>query len=100
MGTGDDGSKAARSEPRRNPPPGRQIRRLPCARLWLGRSCEADSEGDLDFPVDLECGRSLRDLGGLQFELESLLRRPVDVVTERGLKARLRERALRDTVPV
>lgn len=61
---------------------------------------EADSDSDLDFPVDLECGRSLLDLGGLQFELESLLRRPVDVVTERGLKARLRERALRDAVPV
>jgi predicted nucleotidyltransferase len=61
---------------------------------------EADSDSDVDFLVDLEHGRSLLDLGGLQYELESLLRCPVDVVTERGLKARLRERALRDAVPV
>ena len=40
------------------------------------------------------------DLGGLQFELEGLLGRSVDVVTERGLKARIRERVLREAVPV
>jgi predicted nucleotidyltransferase len=61
---------------------------------------EADSASDVDFLVDLEHGRSLLDLGGLQYELESLLHRPVDVVTERGLKARLRERVARDAIPV
>lgn len=61
---------------------------------------EADGASDVDFLVNLEPGRSLLDLGGLQYELEALLRRPVDVVTERGLKARLRERALLDAVPV
>lgn len=40
------------------------------------------------------------DLGGLQMELESLLGRRVDVVTARGLKARIRERVLRGAVPV
>ena len=45
-------------------------------------------------------GRSLMDLGGLQMELESLLGRRVDVVTARGLKARIRERVLREAVPV
>jgi hypothetical protein len=53
---------------------------------------EADAQSDVDFLVELESGRSLFDLGGLQFELEALLGRPVDVVTERGLKARIRER--------
>jgi uncharacterized protein len=61
---------------------------------------EADAQSDVDFLVELETGRSLLDLGGLQFELEALLGRPVDVVTERGLKARIRERVLREAVPV
>lgn len=61
---------------------------------------EADADSDLDFLVELEPGRSLLDLGGLQFELESLLSRRVDVVTERGLKARIRERVLQEAVPV
>jgi predicted nucleotidyltransferase len=61
---------------------------------------EADRESDIDFLVELETGRSLMDLGGLQMELESLLGRRVDVVTARGLKARIRERMLREAVPV
>lgn len=61
---------------------------------------EADAESDLDFLVDMEPGRSLLDLGGLQAELESLLGCRVDIVTERGLKARIRERVLKEAVPV
>ncbi len=61
---------------------------------------EADEASDLDFLVELEPGRSLLDLGGLQYELEQLLGRRVDVVTERGLKARIRDRVLREAVPV
>lgn len=54
----------------------------------------------MDFLVELESGRSLLDLGGLQMELESLLACRMDVVTTRGLKARIRERVLREAVPV
>jgi predicted nucleotidyltransferase len=61
---------------------------------------EADEASDIDFLVEMEAGRSLFDLGGLQYELEQLLGCPVDVVTERGLKARIRERILRETVPL
>jgi predicted nucleotidyltransferase len=61
---------------------------------------EADRESDIDFLVELEAGRSLLDLGGLQVDLESLLGCQVDVVTPRGLKARIRERVLREAVPV
>jgi uncharacterized protein len=61
---------------------------------------EADQESDIDFLVELETGRSLLDLGGLQMELESLLGRRVDVVTACGLKARIRERVLQEAVPV
>jgi len=61
---------------------------------------EADAGSDVDFLVDMEPGRSLLDVGGLQMELESLLGCRVDVVTERGLKSRIRERVLREAVPV
>ena len=61
---------------------------------------EADEHSDIDFLVELEPGRSLLDLGGLQFELQALLERRVDVVTERGLKKRIRDRILREAVPV
>jgi uncharacterized protein len=61
---------------------------------------EADREGYIDFLVELETGRSLLDLGGLQMELESLLGRRVAVVTVRGLKARMSERVLREAMPV
>jgi predicted nucleotidyltransferase len=61
---------------------------------------DADPRSDYDFLVEMEPGRSLFDLGGLQYELERLLGRPVDVVTERGLKARIRDRVLREAVPL
>ena len=61
---------------------------------------EADEASDLDLLVELDPGRSLLDLGGLQFELEALLGCRVDVVTERGLKLRIRDRVLRDAVPI
>ncbi len=61
---------------------------------------EADAQSDIDFLVELEPGRTLLDLGGLQYELEQLLECRVDVVTERGLKSRIRERVLREAVPL
>ncbi|WP_164921003.1 nucleotidyltransferase family protein [Thermosynechococcus vestitus] len=59
---------------------------------------EADAESDIDFLVELEPGRTLFDLGGLQYELEQLLGCRVDVVTERGLKARIRDRVLQEAM--
>jgi len=61
---------------------------------------EADQQSDIDFLVEMEPGRSLFDLGGLQSELETALGCPVDVVTEKGLKARIRARVLREAIPV
>ncbi len=57
---------------------------------------EADAESDVDFLVDLKPGYSLLDLGGLLMDLQSLLGRNVDVVTEAGLRPRIRERILRE----
>lgn len=61
---------------------------------------EADEHSDIDFLIEMEPGRSLFDLGGMQSELETSLGRPVDVVTEKGLKPRIRPRVLREAIPV
>ncbi|MFQ5846038.1 MAG: nucleotidyltransferase family protein [Candidatus Methylomirabilales bacterium] len=60
---------------------------------------EADEASDIDLLVDLEPGRSLLDLGGLWSELNELLGRRVEVVTEKGLRERIRDRVLREAVP-
>lgn len=59
---------------------------------------EADSNSDVDFLVDLEPGRSLLDLGGFLMDLQNLLGCPVDVVTEKGLKKRIREQVLTEAI--
>ncbi len=59
---------------------------------------EADEKSDLDFLVEMEPGRSLLDLGGLLMDLRDLLGCEVDVITERGLKPRIRDRVLREAV--
>ncbi len=59
---------------------------------------EADSKSDIDILVDLEPGRSLFDLGGLLMDLQDLLGHKVDVVTERGLRERIRERVLKEAI--
>jgi len=61
---------------------------------------EAQPESDVDFLVDLEPGHSLLDLGGLLMDLQSLLGRRVDVVTEAGLRERLRHRVLSEARPL
>jgi len=61
---------------------------------------EADSKSDIDLLVDLEPGRSLFDLGGLLMDLQNLLGHKVDVVTERGLRERIREHVLREAIPL
>jgi uncharacterized protein len=61
---------------------------------------EADATSDIDFLVDMEPGRSLLDLGGLLVDLEALLGQRVDVVTEKGLRPRVRQQALREAVPL
>ena len=59
-----------------------------------------DADSDIDFLVEMEPGRSLFDLGGLLMELEQLLNTKVDVVTEKGLKDRIRERVLNEALPL
>lgn len=61
---------------------------------------EAGEESDIDFLVDLEPGRSLLDLGGLLVDLEQLLTRKVDIVTERGLHWYLRDKIINEARPL
>ncbi len=59
---------------------------------------EADAASDVDLLVDMEAGRSLLDLGGLLVDLQTLLGCQVDVVTEQGLRERIRDRVLKEAV--
>ena len=61
---------------------------------------EADAQSDVDFLVNLESGRSLLDLGALLMDLQDLLNREVDVVTEAGLRPRIRNRVLSEAMPL
>ena len=59
---------------------------------------DADETSDIDFLVDMEPGRSLMDLGGLLTDLRELLGTDVDIVTEKGLRPRIREQVLGEAV--
>jgi predicted nucleotidyltransferase len=61
---------------------------------------EARPESDVDLLVDAGPATSAWFPGGLVADLEAELGRRVDVVTERGLAPELRERVLREAVPV
>ncbi len=58
----------------------------------------AEPTSDIDFLVDLEPDRTLFDLGGLQMDLQHLLGCKVDVVTEKGLRPRIRKKVLQEAV--
>jgi len=57
-------------------------------------------ESDIDFLVNLEVGRSLLDLARLLRELSALLNCPVDVVTEAGLRPRIKTQVLKEARPI
>jgi predicted nucleotidyltransferase len=61
---------------------------------------EGGENSDLDLLVTLGEGRSLLDLIGLKQELEDLVHRPVDVVTEQALSPYLRDRVLSEAIPL
>jgi len=51
---------------------------------------------DIDFLVNLQAGRSLLDLARMLREIQSLLNYPVDVVTEAGLRPRIKPQVLKE----
>jgi predicted nucleotidyltransferase len=61
---------------------------------------EARPDSDIDFLVNLEENRSLLDLARLLRELQTLLECKVDVMTEAGLRPRIRTQVLKDARPL
>jgi hypothetical protein len=61
---------------------------------------EAREDSDVDFLVNLEQGRSLLDRIGLIQDLSDLLGRKVDVATEKALREHIRERVLKQAIPL
>jgi len=59
---------------------------------------DAGPDSDVDFLVELEPGRSLLDHAALFLEIADILGRKVDVITERGLRPRIRARVLAEAV--
>ncbi len=57
---------------------------------------DADESSDIDLLVDFEPDRSLLDHAALVLDLEELLGRKVDVVTEKGIYWLLRRRILKE----
>lgn len=61
---------------------------------------EADIQSDIDLLVEFKRGTTLLGHAALVQELEDLLGVKVDVVSERGLRDRVRERVLREAVAI
>lgn len=59
---------------------------------------EERPDSDVDFLVRMENGRSLLDMGGLLMDLQDLLGCKVDVVSENGLRARIKDRVLHEAM--
>jgi len=57
-------------------------------------------ESDVDFLVRFNPGTTLLRHAALVRELRSLLGCEVDVVSERGLRQRIRDRVMREAVPI
>lgn len=61
---------------------------------------DADEFSDVDLLVRLPPDKSGLVLGGLLMDVQDLLQRRVDVLTEKGLHPDLRERVLREAEPL
>jgi uncharacterized protein len=61
---------------------------------------DAGPTSDIDFLIELEPGRSLLDHVGFKQDLEDLLTRKVDVVTEKALHWYIRDRVLAEAIPL
>jgi len=61
---------------------------------------EAGPESDVDILIDFEANRSLLDHVALMQDLEDLLGRKVDVISAKALHWYIRERVLKEAVPL
>ena len=61
---------------------------------------EARADSDVDFLVDFERGRGMFDIGGMLLDLEALLGRKVDLAEPGGLHWYIKDRVLKEAVPL
>ena len=61
---------------------------------------EATPESDVDILIELDRQASLLDFIGIKLDLEDVLGRSVDLVEYAAIKPRLRDRILREEVPI
>ena len=61
---------------------------------------ESRPDSDIDFLVEMDNGRSLLDLIELGQDLETLLQRKVDILTDQGLSPYLEQRIHAEAVPL
>jgi predicted nucleotidyltransferase len=61
---------------------------------------QAGPDSDVDFLVDVEPGRTYLDMGAFLMDLQDLLGRKVDLVTERALHASIKSQVLKEAVPL
>lgn len=57
-------------------------------------------ESDIDILVEFQEGKTLLDLVALKAKLEKILNRKVDLMTYRSLSPFLRERILKERIPI
>lgn len=61
---------------------------------------EADEKSDIDLLVKMKDDYSLFDLGGLWADMQDLLGCHVDVVPETGLRDRIKDRVMKEAIPL
>ena len=61
---------------------------------------DTDDASDVDLLVSLPSDKTGLALGGLLMDVQDLLQRRVDVITERGLHPALRDRVLKEARPL
>ena len=57
-------------------------------------------DSDIDLLVDVEDGRDLFDVGAFLMDLEELLHKTIDVVTENALHQTIRKKVLEEATPL
>ena len=57
-------------------------------------------DSDIDLLVDVDEGRDLFDLGAFLMDLEALLHKKIDVVTENALHQKIRKTVLEEALPL
>jgi len=61
---------------------------------------EERTDSDIDLLVEMERNRSLLDVIAIKHDLEDLIQRKVDVVTENAISPYLKENILKSAIPI